>query len=78
VTVSYFDNQDATTAAFVEGGWFNTGDLGYRAPAGVEGSVAAGHLVLTGRAKDTIVLISGKNIEPSPIEDAICTSPYIK
>ena len=28
------------------------------------GSRMAGHIVLTGRAKDTIVLTSGKNIEP--------------
>jgi len=37
-----------------------------------------GCLVLTGRAKDTIVLSSGENVEPQPIEDAICASPYIK
>ncbi len=30
-----------------------------------------GDLILTGRAKDTIVLSNGENIEPSPIEDAI-------
>ncbi|KAI8477469.1 MAG: hypothetical protein J3K34DRAFT_2620 [Monoraphidium minutum] len=74
----YFDDPASTQAAFVDGGWFNTGDLGWRAPCGVEGSRAAGHLVLTGRAKDTIVLVSGKNVEPAPIEDALCTSPYIK
>jgi acyl-CoA synthetase (AMP-forming)/AMP-acid ligase II len=27
---------------------------------------------LTGRAKDTIVLSNGENVEPQPIEDAIC------
>lgn len=32
----------------------------------------------SGRAKDTLVLLSGKNIEPQPIEDALCRSPYIK
>jgi long-chain acyl-CoA synthetase len=34
-------------------------------------------LVLTGRAKDTIVLSNGENIEPQPIEDACVRSPYI-
>ena len=34
-------------------------------------------LVLTGRAKDTIVLTNGENIEPQPIEDACLRSPYI-
>ncbi len=38
----------------------------------------AGCLVLTGRAKDTIVLSSGENVEPQPIEDALCASPFIK
>lgn len=37
-----------------------------------------GCMVLAGRAKDTIVLVSGENIEPAPIEDAICVSPLIK
>ncbi|GBF88603.1 long-chain-fatty-acid-ligase [Raphidocelis subcapitata] len=77
VTPGYFDDASSTAAAFIDGGWFVTGDLGWRAPAGV-GGAAAGHLVLTGRAKDTIVLVSGKNVEPAPIEDALCTSPYIK
>ena len=35
---------------------------------GVRGSNMAGCIVLTGRAKDTIVLASGENIEPQPIE----------
>lgn len=38
----------------------------------------AGVMVLTGRAKDTIVLSSGENIEPSSIEDAAVCSPLIK
>lgn len=37
-----------------------------------------GCLVLTGRSKDTVVLASGENIEPAPLEDAICVSPLIK
>ena len=45
---------------------------------GVRGSAMGGCLVLSGRAKDTIVLSSGKNIEPQPIEDALCVSPLIK
>lgn len=31
-----------------------------------------------GRAKDTIVLASGENVEPQPIEDLLCCSPHIK
>jgi long-chain acyl-CoA synthetase len=36
-----------------------------------------GDLRITGRAKDTIVLLGGENIEPSPIEAKLCESPYI-
>lgn len=45
---------------------------------GVAGSNMAGVIVLTGRAKDTIVLSSGENIEPGAIEDAAVCSPLIK
>jgi acyl-CoA synthetase (AMP-forming)/AMP-acid ligase II len=38
----------------------------------------SGQLLLTGRSKDTIVLAGGENVEPQPIEDAICCSPIIQ
>jgi long-chain acyl-CoA synthetase len=60
----YYKNAEATAQAIDEYGWFNTGDLGRINPA-------TGDLILTGRAKDTIVLSNGENIEPTPIEDAI-------
>jgi len=50
-------------------GWFDTGDLGYVSKWD--------DLVITGRAKDTIVLTNGENIEPQPIEDACIRSVYI-
>lgn len=79
VTPGYFRDPSATAGAFSAGdGWFSTGDLGWRAPAGVAGSRMEGCIVLTGRAKDTVVLSSGENVEPQPIEDAICCSPYVK
>lgn len=72
----YYKDPSATAAAFPVGdGWFDTGDLGWRAPPG---TAMAGMIVLTGRAKDTIVLSSGKNVEPQPLEDACCVSPYVK
>ena len=60
----YYKNKEATAKAIDKYGWFDTGDLGRINPA-------TGDLILTGRAKDTIVLSNGENIEPSPIEDAI-------
>ena len=34
--------------------------------------------MLTGRAKDTIVLSSGENIEPGPLEEALVESPLVE
>ncbi len=65
----YYRNPEATAKVVDDQGWFDTGDLGWVTPQG--------DLVLTGRAKDTIVLSSGENIEPQPIEDACLQSPYI-
>lgn len=69
VMQGYYNNPQATAAAIDADGWFNSGDLGL--------VTAANDLVITGRAKDTIVLTSGENIEPQPIEDACLRSPYI-
>ncbi|MCC5640483.1 long-chain fatty acid--CoA ligase [Nostoc sp. CHAB 5844] len=65
----YYQNPEATTKAIDSEGWFDSGDLGWVTPDN--------DLVLTGRAKDTIVLTNGENIEPQPIEDACLRSPYI-
>lgn len=65
----YFANPEATDKAIDAEGWFNTGDLGCLLPGN--------NLRLTGRAKDTIVLSNGENIEPQPIEDACVRSSYI-
>jgi long-chain acyl-CoA synthetase len=65
----YYENPEATRKAIDPEGWFDTGDLGM--------IIGDQHLVLTGRAKDTIVLTNGENIEPQPIEDACLRSIYI-
>ncbi|MFM7448478.1 MAG: long-chain fatty acid--CoA ligase [Leptolyngbyaceae cyanobacterium] len=69
VMQGYYQNPDATRKAIDSNGWFDSGDLGW--------VTADNDLVLTGRAKDTIVLTNGENIEPQPIEDACLRSPYI-
>lgn len=65
----YFDDADATARVLTADGWFDTGDLGRLD--------AHGELAITGRAKDTIVLLSGENVEPEPIENALTASPLI-
>jgi long-chain acyl-CoA synthetase len=65
----YFGKPDATAKVIDAEGWFDTGDLGWLSPLS--------DITITGRAKDTIVLTNGENIEPQPIEDACLRSPYI-
>jgi long-chain acyl-CoA synthetase len=69
VMQGYYRNPEATAKAIDPEGWFNSGDLGM--------VTAHNDLVITGRAKDTIVLSNGENIEPQPIEDACLRSEYI-
>jgi len=69
VMVGYYKRPEETAKVLSPDGWFNTGDLGRL--------TTRGELSLTGRAKETIVLLGGENIEPQPIEDALKESPYI-
>eukprot|EP00803_Ostreobium_quekettii_P002616 evm.model.scf_940.1 EVM.evm.TU.scf_940.1 scf_940:7095-14522(-) len=79
VMEGYHRNEEETSKAFTDGReWLRTGDIGWRAPTGVNGSLMAGHFVITGRLKDTIVLSNGENVEPQPIEDWLTSSPLIK
>jgi len=57
--IGYFKNDEAT-AEIIRDGWIHTGDLGRL--------LSNGHLQITGRAKDIIVLASGKNIYPEELE----------
>ncbi len=65
----YYLNPEATRKAIDSEGWFDTGDIGWL--------TTENQIVITGRAKDTIVLTNGENIEPQPIESACLRSPYI-
>jgi len=69
VMKGYWNRPDAT-AAVLRDGWFLTGDLGY--------FDSHGHLFLTGRKKEVIVLSNGKNVYPEEIEAHYLKSPYIK
>ena len=57
----YKSNVD-NASAWIEDGWFNTGDIGYMD--------AEGFLYLSGRAKDLIIR-SGHNIDPELIEEPL-------
>jgi long-chain acyl-CoA synthetase len=69
VMKGYFKDEDATRAVLSPDGWLDTGDLGRL--------TMEGELQITGRAKDTIVLSGGENIEPLPLEQKLGESRYI-
>lgn len=59
----YWNNPEATKAAFTEDGFFRTGDLGTLD--------SDGYLSITGRKKEIIVTAGGKNVAPAGLEDPI-------
>ncbi|KAL3686839.1 hypothetical protein R1sor_013148 [Riccia sorocarpa] len=76
----YYKNPRATEKAIDENGFFNTGDIGWIAPFHKVGAArkCGGVLVLEGRAKDTIVLSTGENVEPSQVEEIALQSKLVK
>jgi long-chain acyl-CoA synthetase len=70
VMLGYYRRPDLTAKILSEDGWLDTGDLGML--------TIHGEIKIVGRAKDTIVLRGGENIEPVPIEQRLCESPYIQ
>ncbi|MCX6101367.1 MAG: AMP-binding protein [Candidatus Bipolaricaulota bacterium] len=69
VMAGYYKNPEATAEVLEPDGWFHTGDLG---------SYRNGRLVLCGRAKNVIVLETGKNVYPEEIEWELVTIPSIE
>lgn len=63
----YFKNPEATAEAF-RGGWFHTGDIGYRD--------ADGFFYIADRKSDMIIR-GGENIYPREIDDLLYTHPAV-
>lgn len=65
----YYKEPEKTKQVLTEDGWLNSGDILIW--------TAGGQLKFAGRAKDTIVLLGGENVEPLPIEDSIKQSAFV-
>ncbi len=57
----YFGEPEASREVLSDDGWLDTGDLGY---------TLAGEIVVTGRAKD-LIIVNGRNVWPQDIEWAV-------
>jgi long-chain acyl-CoA synthetase len=69
ISPGYWENPEATEATFTESGWVHTGDI-------VE-QTEDDYLIFQERLKRIIVLSTGKNVTPGPIEDAFATSDRV-
>jgi long-subunit acyl-CoA synthetase (AMP-forming) len=68
--IGYYKQPELTAESFTEDGFFRTGDLGERTPAGL--------LKLTGRAKELFKTAKGKYVAPAPIENRINAHPMVE
>jgi long-chain acyl-CoA synthetase len=70
ITEGYWNKPEETEAAFTEDGYFRTGDVVER--------TADDYLVFHERRKQILVLSTGKNVAPGPIEEAFVTSERVE
>jgi 4-coumarate--CoA ligase len=69
VTRGYVDNEEATRAAFRDGGWYNTGDVCTFSPEG--------YLTVVGRTKE-LIKVSGFQVSPTELEGYLNGHPAIQ
>ncbi len=70
VMLGYWNLPDATKAMFTSDGWLNTGDTAR--------FDEAGHIYITGRLKEIIVMSNGEKIPPVDMEAAILQDPLFE
>jgi long-chain acyl-CoA synthetase len=68
VMLGYLNNPEATSEAVDREGWLHTGD---------KARIENGHIFITGRIKEIIVMANGEKVPPHDIEMAIDMDPLI-
>lgn len=69
VMQGYYKNPEATAESLTEDGWLMTGDLGY-----VD---ETGHIFITGRKKNLIILSNGENVSPEELENKFAGQDWL-
>ena len=70
VMMGYWNNPTATAAVLSSDGWLNTGDQARIDPSG--------HVYITGRIKDIIVMTTGEKVPPVDVELSIISDPLFE
>lgn len=70
VMLGYWDNPQATAAMIDDEGWLHTGDQ-----VRID---EQGHIVITGRLKEILVLANGEKVPPADMEMAIVMDPWFE
>ncbi len=68
VMLGYYRQPDETAEVLTEDGWLHTGDIAV---------IEDGYIRIVERKKNILVLASGKNVAPWPIESAMTLHPHI-
>ncbi len=69
VMKAYLDNPEGTSAAFWEGGWVRSGDIGL--------FDSNGYLFIVDRLKD-LIITGGENVYPREVEEALYSVPEVE
>jgi len=69
VMLGYWNDRVATSSTIDQDGWLHTGD---------QGAIIDGHIHITGRIKDILVLSNGEKVPPAEMECAIALDPLFE